>query len=246
MSKAALLDAEIEAWLDQGNKIFSIPEVKPLVYHGNAKHEMVRQLQLGDRSLDDLMAVLGDERTVLNAYKALRRQHVNIFKVGDMFSLDAPPQIQVSEFGHLRKYSERQIAKLVAGFYLNGKHLLVINNLKWSGYECDLLAVSPSMRPIEFEIKTSRQDFFADAAKEKWKKPLDIWKHYYIMPQSIYSDDLLERRACEKSGVLLIDDDNRIKEVVKAQKIANTHITAATLLNISRLLSVRHWHDQTT
>lgn len=244
MSKAALLNAEIEAWLAKGNAITALPEVKPLVYHGNAKHEMVRQLQHGDKSLDDLMSVLGDERTVMNAYKALRRQHANIFKVGEMFSLDAPPQQAVSEFGHFRKYSERQIAKLVAGFYLNGKHLLVINNLKWSGYECDLLAVSPSMRPIEFEIKASRKDFFADAEKEKWKKPLDVWKHYYIMPQSIYSDDLLERRPSDKSGILLIDDDNRIKEAVKAQKIADSHISVATLLNITRLLSVRHWHDQ--
>lgn len=91
MSKAALLNAEIEAWLAKGNAITALPEVKPLVYHGNAKHEMVRQLQHGDKSLDDLMAVLGDERTVMNAYKALRRQHANIFKVGDMFSLGCSP-----------------------------------------------------------------------------------------------------------------------------------------------------------
>lgn len=244
MSKAALLDAEIEAWLAKGNKITSMPEVKPLVYNGNAKHEMVRQLQLGDKSMDELMAVLGDERTVMNAYKALRRQHANIFKVGDMFSLDVPPQPKSLEFGHLRNYSEQQISKLVAGFYLNSKHLLVINNLKWSGYECDLFAVSPSMRPIEFEIKASRQDFFADAEKEKWKKPLNVWKHYYIMPQNIYSEDLLERRPHKSSGILLIDDNNRIKEAIKAQTMADTHIKVAALLNITRLLSVRHWHDQ--
>lgn len=244
MSRATLLNAEIESWLAKGNAITTLPEVKPLVYHGNAKNEMVRQLQLGDKSLDDLMAVLGDKRTVMNAYKALRRQHAKIFKVGNMFSLDKPPQPKVSEFGHSHNYSERQIAKLIAGFYLNSKHLLVINNLKWSGYECDLFAVSPSMRPIEFEIKISRQDFFADARKEKWQKQLDVWKHYYIMPQSIYSDDLLERRASDKSGILLINDDNRIKEAVKAQKISDTHITATTLINIARLLSVRHWHDQ--
>ena len=244
MSKAKLLDAEIEAWLAKGNKITSMPEVKPLVYNGNAKHEMVRQLQLGDKSMDELMSVLGDERTVINAYKALRRQHANIFKTGDMFSLEAPPQAIASEFGHQRNYSERQIAKLVAGFYLNSKHLLVINNLKWSGYECDLFAVSPSMRPIEFEIKASRQDFFVDAKKEKWKKPLNVWKHYYIMPQNIYSDDLLERRPHKSSGILLIDDNNRIKEAIKAQTMADAHISVATLLNITRLLSVRHWHDQ--
>jgi hypothetical protein len=66
------------------------------------------------------------------------------------------------------KWSEGLIARALALQLFNRKHLVVVPNCNWTGYECDLLAVTTDLRIIDVEVKISRADFKADAKKDKW------------------------------------------------------------------------------
>ncbi len=228
---------ELEAFLAAGGTITVLPEVTPIIFKGSsARDELVRQLQLGDKSIEDLLPIFGDERTIINAYKAVQRK-ATIFKNGDWFSLVAPPNTnQVIE----RTYNEAKISHLIANFMLKN-HIVLANNVHWTGYECDLLAITPSFKAIEFEIKTSRKDFLRDVSKDKWQKSLSVHKHYYVITENAYSSDLLDKRPCQKSGIVILKDDNRLETIVKAQIINPNHMKKQEFFNVMRLINNRHW-----
>lgn len=50
-------------------------------------------------------------------------------------------------------WNERKIATLLATRFFNNKYLVVVPNCNWTGYECDLLAVTENLRIIDIEIK---------------------------------------------------------------------------------------------
>lgn len=144
------------------------------------------------------------------------------------------------------KWSESLIVEKIARFHFNCKHLMIIPRCKWTGHECDILCVTKSLKIIDFEIKISRSDFFADAKKSKWFQPSDkVWKHYYIMPDEIYTPDLIERMADQDSGILTVytaDDRFFIVERKKAVgKKGATKLTSSQVIDIARLVSQRLW-----
>lgn len=69
-----------------------------------------------------------------------------------------------------RPWSERMIGRALATQTFQKKYLVVVPNCNWTGYEADLLAVTDNLRLIDVEIKISRSDLKADAAKDKWVK----------------------------------------------------------------------------
>lgn len=76
--------------------------------------------------------------------------------------------------------------------------------------------------------------------------PMNIWKHYYVMPEEIYNESLDDLAASPASGILLVcaTDNGRVhfREVRKAK--ANKEyqpITPAQTLDIARLASLRLW-----
>ena len=169
----------------------------------------------------------------------------------------------------MQKWTERQIAAYLARVTFSHKHLLLVPNCQWPGSECDLLAVTPNLRIIDIEIKVSRSDLRADAKKDKWfhqwdwridgpypqrgeqKKrrprqwPRRVWKHYYCLPEQIWTDDLLAVIQ-PVSGVLLIRDDKydgfhiRVKRMAKPDRTADK-IDAEDAIDIARLASLRMW-----
>lgn len=68
------------------------------------------------------------------------------------------------------KWSEHTIGRALAQQFFNRKYLVVVPNCNWTGYECDMLAVTENLRIIDIEIKISRSDLKADAKKDKWVK----------------------------------------------------------------------------
>jgi hypothetical protein len=66
------------------------------------------------------------------------------------------------------------IGRALAQQTFQKKYLVVVPNCNWTGYEADLLAVTENLRLIDVEIKISRADLKADAAKEKWVKRTHI------------------------------------------------------------------------
>lgn len=166
------------------------------------------------------------------------------------------------------KWSERQIASRLARITFDRKHLLIVPNCQWPGSECDLLVVTPNLRVIDVEIKISRADLKADAAKDKWfhawdwkidgpwgsgkprrrrEFPRNVWKHYYCMPQEIWRPELLASMSTV-SGVLLIHENRHdsndfsitCERAAKPNRAAGT-IDAEDAIDIARLASLRMW-----
>ncbi len=113
------------------------------------------------------------------------------------------------------------------------KHVALIRNTYYTGYEADVLIVRNDLRLMDIEIKVSRSDFKADQHKDKWWKygpyadtgeknkygypiqrqtktprewPVKIWKHYYCLPQEVWKDDLAAE-VSPKSGIMLLSHD---------------------------------------
>lgn len=167
------------------------------------------------------------------------------------------------------KWSERQIASAVAKQVLERKCLVIVPNCSWPGSECDLLAITSNLRVIDVEIKISRADLKVDAKKDKWfhnwnwqidgpwngpsaprrqrQWPANVWKHYYALPEEIWSDELMDCLGSPQSGVLLLGKDKysdrlriKVKRMAKpcrdAKKIDPEHA-----IDIARLASLRMW-----
>jgi hypothetical protein len=132
------------------------------------------------------------------------------------------------------KWSEGLICRALATQFFKHKCLLLVPNTTWAGAEADVLGVTMDLRIVDVEIKISRSDLKADAAKEKWWKrasnwkfeydravgppapdvrrdwPRRVWKHYYALPAEIWKPELLEALPSPCSGVLLLHEGNGV------------------------------------
>lgn len=160
------------------------------------------------------------------------------------------------------KWTAREIARSLAFQVFNHKHLIVVPNTYWPGSETDLLLVRVDLRLMDIEIKISRGDLRADAKKDKWfdmpvtwrdqrpktprTHPRRIWKHYYCLPQTIWTDEL-EKDIQPTSGIILMRDHNDrpgcwLRRQAKPAKDAE-RITAEELADIARMQSHRMWES---
>jgi hypothetical protein len=153
------------------------------------------------------------------------------------------------------KWSEDWIASAITTQVFQGKHLVVVPRCNWTGNECDLLAVTRDLRVIDIEIKISRADLKADAAKFKWVDrrtpgqprawPQKVWKHYYVMPAEVWRPELAASLPSPNSGVITLRLKGRKLEaaIVRPAK-PNTkadRISAEQVLDIARLVQLRYW-----
>lgn len=160
-------------------------------------------------------------------------------------------------------WSEQQIGTAIYSQFLKLRHLMVVPNCGWTGYECDLLAVTNKGQIIDFEIKRTRSDFLADAKKSKWIDfapvmnrigdtkpalwPRRVWKHYYVMPAEIFKADMIDLMPSKKSGILTFSSiDDRL--FIKCEKSAYSNpdfkdLNTGDLISIARLTSIRFWQQ---
>lgn len=161
------------------------------------------------------------------------------------------------------KWTAREIARSLAYQVFNHRHLIVLPNTYWPGSETDLLIVRTDLRLMDVEIKISRADLKADAAKDKWfdrpiswplnterpagtplTHPRRIWKHYYCMPEAIWKDDLLECVQPTSGLIMMRDHPTRpgcwLKRQAKPAKNPD-RITPEELADIARVQSQRMW-----
>ena len=169
---------------------------------------------------------------------------------------------------HKVKWNEHMIARALAMFVFERKHLVIVPNCNWTGDELDLLVVTRELRIIDVEIKISRADLKADIKKDKWfhnynweldgpwsefkyenrrprQFPTRVWKHYYALPKSIWSDDL-KSHISPQSGVIVMNqnEDNYVfVDIVRRAKpcIDAEKINAEDAIAIARLASLRMW-----
>ena len=156
-------------------------------------------------------------------------------------------------------WGERCIGRIIARQTFKSRFLVVLNNCNFAGSEADILGVTESGRMIDVEIKVSRSDLKADAAKGKWREwtgwntapfpvewPRGIWKHYYAVPREIWKDELLGCLGSPRSGVLLVSRNHNGDAVVECARRATPNknakqLTPAQILDVARLASLRMW-----
>jgi len=167
-----------------------------------------------------------------------------------------------------KQWSANQIARLLVRQTFN-RAVLAVPNCLWPGSECDLLVVTPNLRVIDVEIKISRADLKADLGKDKWwnslgfarradgrfvsekvrrEWPRRVWKHYYVMPATMWKPEFAGIIP-PASGVVLADTqeaNGRTYEFVKSWRRAKPRrdadrISAEQAIDIARLAGLRMW-----
>jgi hypothetical protein len=157
-------------------------------------------------------------------------------------------------------WSEGVIARHISTQTLAKKCVVLVDRCNWTGYECDVLAVTTDLRVIDVEVKISRSDFKADAGKDKWwhrmtwcevgprqarRWPPKVWKHYVAMPQELWMDSLFEFMPSPMSGLLLVREHHgRIEVNCRRRATPDRNadrISAAAAIDIARLANLRMW-----
>lgn len=158
-------------------------------------------------------------------------------------------------------WTERTIGRCIARQVLASKCVVLVPNCTWTGHECDVLAVTADLRLIDVEVKISRADLKADADKQKWwqgrgwhyrgtpgvrlSHPPKVWKHYYAMPETVWSADLAASLGSPDSGVLLLKWRHNAPYITceRRAKPSRTaeRLSAADAVDIARLANLRMW-----
>lgn len=161
-------------------------------------------------------------------------------------------------------WSEHRIAGAIARQTLASKCVVLVDNCNWTGHECDILGVTRDLRIIDVEVKISRADLRADAAKSKWwhfrfgSGPSDsltprvwpprVWKHYYAVPAEIWTSELAAALPSPASGILTLTetpphDAGVIVTCVRRAKPDRSayRLSAADVMDIARLANLRMW-----
>lgn len=167
-------------------------------------------------------------------------------------------------------WSENMIARALADQTFSRRAVVLVPNCNWTDHECDLLVVEQGLRIIDVEIKISRADLKADAAKTKWwhtrifgdvdsdglptvrargrgADVKTVWKHYYCLPYEIWDDSLIEYLPSRASGVIGLREGRKsgriYAEVIRKTKPAKNpyRCSEQDVLNIARLANLRLW-----
>ena len=162
-----------------------------------------------------------------------------------------------------RRWTEGAIAVHIGRQTLARRCVLLVDRCTWTGHECDVLALTTDLRVIDVEIKISRSDLRADAKKDKWwhrpigawnqpsppaeprQWPPRVWKHYYAMPASIWTDELIAVLPSMQSGILLLSEHGG-QTIVKCRRQATPdrgayRLSPPEVMNIARLANLRMW-----
>ncbi len=157
-----------------------------------------------------------------------------------------------------KPWSEKLIAHYLSQYVFDKKCTVLVPNCGWTGYECDVLAVTDDCRIIDVEVKISRADLKADAGKGKWWEfaawrqprtrvahPRKVWKHYYCLPAELWTPDLEQHLGSASSGVILITRSRYTYDVVVQRRAKpNTRcerLTPPEVMHIARLANLRMW-----
>jgi hypothetical protein len=164
------------------------------------------------------------------------------------------------------EWSERLIASCLGRQFFRSSYCVLVPNCNFTGHECDVLAVAGNGKIVDVEIKIRRADFKADAKKAKWwhrslstydsktrsyfrnevprQWPPKVWKHYFVMPASVWSPDLVESLPSPNCGVVTLSEDPRIGLTANCVRRAKANrdaraVTTADAIRLARLASLR-------
>jgi hypothetical protein len=146
---------------------------------------------------------------------------------------------------------EQHIQNLLFSWLVDKKHLFITPNVRLFGrYESDLISVSRSHFIYEYEIKVSRDDFFAEFRRKELKharlsKPVNFKKRIpnyfnFVFPADLYAnwdDDPVP----EYAGVVVVDGDGRAKQVQAARCLHRVRADQREIDYLGRGLMFRYW-----
>lgn len=164
-------------------------------------------------------------------------------------------------------WSESSIARAISRQLLNRRCVVLVDRTTWTGHEADVLGVTLDLRLIDIEVKISRADLKADAAKDKWwhrhgwgtyvdgkhvpaprtarQWPPKVWKHYYALPADIWKPDLMASLGSPQSGVLLLRQRDGVVSVHCERRCTPNksaeRLTPEQVIDIARLANLRMW-----
>jgi hypothetical protein len=153
-------------------------------------------------------------------------------------------------------WNERRIQQALAMYCLDKGHAPVVPNCGVFGWEADLLSVVPDSQFVhEFEVKTSIEDFRADAFKRKHKYlgkpsatkygvigPVYFW---YVVPSVLV--ERVAQELPEIAGLIEVKGKTCAKgtdvcvEVKRAPRLHVVPIRSADLAYLYRGLTLRYW-----
>jgi len=158
------------------------------------------------------------------------------------------------------KWTAAIIGHAVAKHFFRCEHLALVPTCGWTGNECDLLVVTKNFRIIDVEIKISRADFRADANKHKWYQkpwpevpgrerrrwPRKVWKHYFVMPEEIWRDEMIAELPSDTCGVVLMRRQRNgfVKPILlrRAKPCRDAErLSPEQVLDIARAATLRLW-----
>jgi len=110
--------------------------------------------------------------------------------------------------------TEKDIIVKLASSLDNRKFPFQVPNAFIYSWECDYWAMTSEGETREFEIKTSRSDYFNDAKKDKHKSETGANYFYYVCPKSLIKHEEVDKRY----GLIYVSD-SRVEIVKKPRRL---------------------------
>lgn len=112
-------------------------------------------------------------------------------------------------------------------------------------HECDALVITNSNYAIEYELKISRSDFFADFKKRKHKSMSNgrggkISRFYYVVPTNM----ITVAEVPSYAGLIYVDDNLDCIVVKPAHKLTSHKLTNADITRVYRSIMFRWLRQQ--
>ena len=139
----------------------------------------------------------------------------------------------------------KDIEKAIVQF----EHRAPIRSLRTSAiypnHECDALVITNSNYAVEYEIKISRGDFFADFKKKKHKSMRrndggKISRFYYVMPKGMVSLDDIPQYA----GLIYVDKSLECSIIKPAPRLRCEKVSDKDINRVYRSIMFRWLKDQ--
>lgn len=129
----------------------------------------------------------------------------------------------------------------VVATYFDAGATVIVPNVSWGmlNYECDIVVLLKSDYCAEVEIKVSRSDLIRDREKRHQHQSRLMRYLYFAIPKKL---EMYIGEIPERSGVLVIDQDGRIRLVREPKtNAAAPKLEAIEKFNLARLGALRVW-----